>query len=75
MDSNRFDRYMAFVYWGLKMKQLILAEKPSVGRDIVNAIGGQFEKRMGIMKIVSILLVGPSGIWLNYVNQRIINLT
>ncbi|ABO50377.1 DNA topoisomerase III [Desulforamulus reducens MI-1] len=29
------------------MKQLILAEKPSVGRDIVNAIGGHFEKRDG----------------------------
>ncbi|MEG6521989.1 DNA topoisomerase III [Desulfotomaculum sp. 1211_IL3151] len=29
------------------MKQLILTEKPSVGRDIVNAIGGRFEKRDG----------------------------
>lgn len=29
------------------MKQLILAEKPSVGRDIVNAIGGTFKKRDG----------------------------
>ncbi len=29
------------------MKQLILAEKPSVGRDIVNAIGGSFTKRDG----------------------------
>ena len=29
------------------MKRLILAEKPSVGRDIVNAIGGSFNKRDG----------------------------
>lgn len=29
------------------MKQLILTEKPSVGRDIVKAIGGRFEKRDG----------------------------
>ncbi|GAB6180882.1 type IA DNA topoisomerase [Desulfotomaculum defluvii] len=29
------------------MKQFILTEKPSVGRDIVNAIGGHFDKRDG----------------------------
>ena len=39
------------------MQSLILAEKPSVARDIANALNIN-QKEMAIMKIINILLLG-----------------